>query len=382
VHFLSKYVRARREQDGTAADAIRYAFKSVGVAIVVNTVILTAGFLVLLTSSFKVNADMGMLTALAIVFALVLDFLFLPALLLLLDKAPSTVKSTGVPEMKTSIALPRPATAISLVLLSVMALALWASPAKASTGETPVRGETEADRNGFEIAARADRTDRGFLNSEVELEMILRNATGKESRRTLKIATLEIPDESVGDKSLVIFDSPSDIKGTALLSHANILDPDDQWLFLPALKRVKRISSANKSGPFVGSEFAFEDFTALELNKYDYRYLREEDIDGLKTDVVERTPRYENSGYTRQISWVDQDVYQVRKVEFYDRRGDLLKTLTLNDYRNYDGVWRSQLMQMVNHQTGKSTDFVYGDYAFDTGLEENDFVKGRLTRLR
>jgi len=186
----------------------------------------------------------------------------------------------------------------------------------------------------------------------------------------------------VGDKSLVVCDNPNDIKGTALLSHANILDPDDQWLFLPALKRVKRISSANKSGPFVGSEFAFEDFTALELNKYDYTYLREEGIDGLDADVVERTPRYEKSGYTRQVSWVDRDIFQVRKVEFYDRRGDLLKTLTLNDYRNYNGVWRSQRMQMVNHQTGKSTDFIYGDYQFDVGLEEGDFVKGRLARLR
>ena len=167
-----------------------------------------------------------------------------------------------------------------------------------------------------------------------------------------------------------------------MLSHANILDPDNQWLFLPALKRVKRISSANKSGPFVGSEFAFEDFTALELNKYDYTYLREEALGDLQTDVIERTPRYDNSGYTRQVSWVDQDDFQVRKVEFYDRRGDLLKTLTLQDYRNYDGVWRSQRMEMVNHQTGKSTDFIYGDYRFDVGLEEGDFVKGRLARLR
>ena len=382
VHLLSKYVRARREGNGSAADAIRYAFKSVGVAIVVNTVILTAGFMVMLTSSFKVNADMGLLTALAIVFALILDFLFLPALLLLLDRERTNTETTGVPEMRNSIALPRPATAVGLVVLASMTLSLFSSNSIAATGETPVRGNTDAERTGFEIAARSDRSDRGFGNSEVELEMVLRNAAGKESRRTLMITTLEIVDESVGDKSLVVFDNPNDIKGTALLSHANILDPDDQWLFLPALKRVKRISSANKSGPFVGSEFAFEDFTALELNKYDYNFLREEQVDGIMMDVVERTPRYENSGYTRQLSWVDQDVYQVRIVEFYDRRGDLLKTLTLKDYRDYDGVWRSQRMEMVNHQTGKSTDFIYGEYQFDVGLDERDFVKGRLARLR
>ena len=382
VHLLSKYVRARRERNGSAADAIRYAFKSVGVAIIVNTVVLTAGFLVLLTSSFKVNADMGLLTAIAIVFALIIDFFFLPALLLLIDRAETNKETQGVPKVKNSIALPRPATAAGLVILVGLTLTFISSLGYASTGETPVRGDTDAQRLGFEVAARADRTDRGFGDSEVELEMVLRNAAGKESRRTLKITTLEVPDESVGDKSLVVFDNPNDIKGTALLSHANILDPDDQWLFLPALKRVKRISSANKSGPFVGSEFAFEDFTALELNKYDYTYVRKEEVDGLNTDVVERTPRYESSGYTRQISWVDRDIFQVRKVEFYDRRGDLLKTLTLHDYRNYNGVWRSQRMEMVNHKTGKSTDFIYGDYQFDVGLKESDFVKGRLARLR
>jgi outer membrane lipoprotein-sorting protein len=235
---------------------------------------------------------------------------------------------------------------------------------------------------GFAIAARSDRSDRGFADSRVDMTMILRNAAGQESSRSLSFATLEIPDEGFGDKSLVVFESPRDIDGTALLSHARILDPDDQWLYLPALKRVKRISSANKSGPFVGSEFAFEDFTALELGKYDYKWLREEEVDGVMMDVVERYPRYENSGYTRQVTWVDQDIYQVRKVAFYDRRNDLLKTLSMEDYRDYDGVWRTHKMVMTNHQNGKSTDLVYSDYAFKTGLGDKDFVKGVLSRIR
>ncbi len=236
---------------------------------------------------------------------------------------------------------------------------------------------------GYEIAARSDRSDRGFLDSGVELTMVLRNAAGKTTTRVLSIATLETPDESVGDRSLIIFDSPRDIDGTALLSHAKILDPDDQWLYLPALKRVKRISSVNKSGPFVGSEFAFEDFTALELNKYEYKYLRSEPCGDFTCDVVERYPRYEHSGYTKQISWIDQEVHQIRTVEFYDRRGALLKTLQLDDYQVYDSkYWRPQTLAMVNHQTGKSTDLVYSDYRFKTGLGKNNFVKGALRRIR
>ena len=238
------------------------------------------------------------------------------------------------------------------------------------------------DTQGFDIAARSDRTDLGFADSEVELQMVLRNAAGQQSTRALRIATLEKPDESVGDKSLVIFDTPRDIEGTALLSHAKILDPDDQWLYLPALKRVKRISSSNKSGPFVGSEFAFEDFTAIELNKFTYTYVGEVPCGDLTCDVLERTPRYENSGYTKQVSWVDQTDFQIRKVEFYDRRGDLLKVLEMSDFRNYEGIWRAHKLSMSNVQTNKQTDLLYGDYTFDNGLAENDFVKGRLSRLR
>ena len=129
------------------------------------------------------------------------------------------------------------------------------------------------DEKGFNLAARSDRSDRGFGDSETEMTMILRNAAGKSASRTLRFTTLEVPDESIGDKSLILFSTPRDIEGTALLSHAKMLESDDQWLYLPALKRVKRISSRNKSGPFVGSEFAFEDFTASELNKFKYNYL-------------------------------------------------------------------------------------------------------------
>ncbi len=239
------------------------------------------------------------------------------------------------------------------------------------------------DGKGYEIAARSDRSDRGFGDSRVQLQMILRNAAGQEATRTLWLNTLEIVDETVGDKSMIVFDTPADIEGTALLSHAKILDPDDQWLYLPALKRVKRISSVNKSGPFVGSEFAFEDFTGLELNKYDYQYLREEACGDRLCDVIERIPRYEHSGYTRQVAWVDQDVYQVRRVDFYDRRGELLKTLHLEDYRVYDGnYWRAHRLAMVNHRTGKSTDLIYQDYVFNSGLADRDFVKAALKRQR
>ncbi|MEM9388289.1 MAG: outer membrane lipoprotein-sorting protein [Pseudomonadota bacterium] len=267
--------------------------------------------------------------------------------------------------------------------LVLVALALGAL-----TGSLPIAAQdtdvnaTDPLERGFALAARVDRSDRGFGSSRVSAKMILRNAAGQETSRQLAFRTLERETEEVGDKSLVIFETPRDVEGTALLSHAKILDPDDQWLYLPALKRVKRISSANKSGPFVGSEFAFEDFTSTELNKYTYRYLESTQLDGMAVDVVECTPRYENSGYTRLKCYYDQDIYQTRRIEFFDRKNSLLKTLDITDYRDYDGVWRAHRMHMVNHQTNKETDIVYDDFNFSVAYDDGDFVKGVLNRIR
>ncbi|MCG7569844.1 outer membrane lipoprotein-sorting protein [Pseudoalteromonas sp. CNC9-20] len=247
---------------------------------------------------------------------------------------------------------------------------------------TPVwaaAASSDAQQRGYEIAAQSDRSDRGFGVSRVDVMMHLEDASGRKSSRSLSMLTKEVADENKGDKSLIVFNSPADVQDTKLLSHAQILEPDDQWLYLPALKRVKRISSANKSGPFVGSEFAFEDFTAQELNKYEYRYINEQQCGEFTCAVVDRIPKYENSGYTRQRALIDLSHYQVRKIDFYDRKEAHLKTLTLSDYQHYqDKFWRPQTMHMENHQSGKKTTLVFSDYDFSVRLSNRDFVKSSL----
>ena len=133
-----------------------------------------------------------------------------------------------------------------------------------------------AGEKGLAIAQEADRRDSGFGNYTNDVEMILKNKQGQESTRKIRSKTLEVADD--GDKSLTIFDEPRDVQGTALLSFTHKEGPDDQWLYLPALKRVKRISSDNKSGPFMGSEFAYEDITSQEVDKYTYKYISDEKL--------------------------------------------------------------------------------------------------------
>ena len=243
-----------------------------------------------------------------------------------------------------------------------------------SLAETP-------EEKGLAISVEADDRKNGFNDYIADMQMVLTNRQGQESAREMRSKTLEV--ENDGDRSLIIFDRPKDIKGTALLTFTHKTGSDDQWLYLPALKRVKRIASDNKSGPFMGSEFAYEDISSQEVEKYTYKYLRDEELDGEMMFVVERVPVDPKSGYTRQVVWLDQTEDRARKINYYDRKNSELKTLTFGDYKLYlDKFWRSNNMYMVNHQTGKTTRLLWENLEYRTGLGESDFNKNSLKRAR
>jgi outer membrane lipoprotein-sorting protein len=252
------------------------------------------------------------------------------------------------------------------------------------TSLTDIALAETAEEKGLAIAVEIDRRDTGFADTKAEMKMILRNRHGDESIRDLRVQVLEVQGD--GDKSIFVFQQPRDVKGTGLLSYSHKVGNDDQWLYLPALKRVKRISSSNKSGSFMGSEFAYEDFSSQEVEKYTYKYLRNEPCPtdpALDCFVNERYPVDENSGYTRQLGWVDTKEYRAQKIEFYDRKNSLLKTLVFKDYKQYLGqYWRAHELLMENHQTGKSTVLQWQGYQFKTGLSENDFTRNSLKRVK
>lgn len=241
----------------------------------------------------------------------------------------------------------------------------------------------DAQKKGRDIAVEVDRRDEGFGDTRARLEMILKDRSGRTSVRNLWMLTLEVIDKLDGDKTMVQFNKPRDIAGTTLLSYSHFQGNDDQWLFLPALRRVKRISSNNKSGPFVGSEFAYEDLLSQEHQRYTHRWLKDETCGAMKCFVVERRPTDSNSGYTRQMVWIDQDHYRPHKIDYYDRRNALLKTLHYKDYRQFNSkYWRSHEMIMKNRQSGKSTVLRFSQYEFTVGLKESFFHPSRLRTMR
>ena len=131
----------------------------------------------------------------------------------------------------------------------------------------------------------------------------------------------------------------------------------------------------------MGSEFAYEDISSQEVAKYTYKYIKDDSANGLGCFVVERYPVDKNSGYTRQIVWVDKDEYRPQKVEYYDRKNALLKTLVFTEYHQHlDKFWRAYDMSMRNHQTGKSTTLKWSEMKFQVGLSKRDFDRKALKR--
>lgn len=249
-----------------------------------------------------------------------------------------------------------------------------------TAGASDLDGVSAVEK-GQAIAVEADRRDQGFGDSEEIFTMALKDRRGHTRIRQMRVRTLERHDD--GDWTLSIFDEPADVKGTALLTYSHGLDPDDQWLYLPALKRVKRISSKKKSGAFMGSEFAFEDFSANEIEKYTYKYLRNEPCGALECFMSEWIPAYEHSGYKRMLVWHDTEEYRIQRIDYYNRRDKLLKTLLLEDYKQFLGkYWRAMRMDMQNYQNERSTILTYDEYRFRLGLTERDFDQNALKRAK
>ena len=208
------------------------------------------------------------------------------------------------------------------------------------------------------------------------MEMVLISAHGEQVNRRMSSKAMEVKGD--GDKSIITFLWPADVKGSKMLTHTHKKDDDDQWLYLPALKRVKRISSSSKTGSFMGSEFSYEDLSSQEVEKYNFKWIRDEKIKGEDHWVVERYPKDKNSGYKKQVIWMSKKTLQANKIEYYDRKDELLKTAVFSGYKKIKKWWRPGSIKMVNHQTKKSSIMNWKDRKLGLNFTSKDFHKHSL----
>ena len=230
----------------------------------------------------------------------------------------------------------------------------------------------------LEVATKSDAIMNGFEDSVATMSMQLINARGQEKTRRMLMKVLE---GEGADKSLMEFSTPADVKGTKFLNYEHINKDDDQWLYLPALKRVKRIASKNKSGAFMGSEFSYEDLSAFNVKKYRYEGEAIEDkLDDEAVYIGSSIPVSKYSGYTKLVSYVSKESFLIRKIEYFDRKKKLLKTAYFENYKMFGKIPRIGKITMQNIQNDKTTILTWSDEKIKNGLKSKDFHKRHLKK--
>lgn len=225
----------------------------------------------------------------------------------------------------------------------------------------------------LDVAKKSYDVMAGYKSSVSKTTMILKNANDEENIRKIEISKLE---NINGDKSLINFLYPNDIKDTKLLSYEVIGGDDKQWLYLPALKRVKRISSRNKSGSFMASEFSYEDISTQNYKNYSYKgEAQNVKIDNTNYLKIERIPIDKNSGYKRQIIYIDPKTYLASFGEYYDKQDRLLKKIYFKEYKKIDGIYRIVKIMMQNIQNNKTSILIWDEDNINQNLKEDDFSK-------
>jgi outer membrane lipoprotein-sorting protein len=212
-----------------------------------------------------------------------------------------------------------------------------------------------------------------------DLSMILENSRG--DQRVRKIKQL-IKDFGEMEKKIMFFMAPADIKNTSFMnwSYDDKTKNDDQWIYLPALKKVKRISSDSKSDYFMGSDFTYDDLGDRHPTQDKHTILKEEIIDGIDCYVVESVPKDEDYMYSRTVTWVIKDKWIGLKKEFYDEDDDSLKRLILNDYKEFNDIIIITSVTMKNEQKNHQTEMTLSNVKINTGIADTQFTERMMKR--
>ncbi len=230
----------------------------------------------------------------------------------------------------------------------------------------------------YEIAKKVDESNSGFFSEVGTMEMIL-ISSGKEIKRLMESQSLEISDDET--RTLLNFKLPKDVRGTKLLTYSFDSKNDSQWIYLSAFKRVKRITSSSKSSSFMGSEFTFEDLRNVSVDKFDYKFIKEEKKENDTFWHYEKTPK-EKSGYTKQVLVVSKKYLSSTQVDYYDRSGQLLKTATFDDFKKFKyqkrDFWRPGRIHMKNIQTLKESKIIWKNRKLGVSLKKKIFKKSSL----
>jgi len=210
------------------------------------------------------------------------------------------------------------------------------------------------------------------------LTMTLTNNQGKQRVRKIKQYS---KDMGSVEKSIMFFQSPADVKNTSFMNWSYDSDKsDDQWIYLPALKKTKRISSDSKSDYFMGSDFTYDDLGDRKLDADNHKLLKTETYNGIACYVVESVSKDEDYMYSKTKTWINKSNFTGVKKEFYDEDGDLLKVLSVKKVEKISGFWVITNSEMKNVQKNHKTSMVLSSIQINTGISDTKFTERMMMR--
>ncbi len=215
-------------------------------------------------------------------------------------------------------------------------------------------------------------------SSAMDIKMTLIDSGGNKSNRRIQTLTM---DTEEGTRSITLFMQPANVKNTRFLTIENKDRDNDQWIYLPSLRKVKRIAAGERDGSFMGSDFSYSDMSGRDLDDSNYELIKEETINGRLCWVVESKPKEgKTSAYGKTVSWVDQQTSLTIKVEFYDENGsEKIKELTMEGFQQIGRYWSAKKTTMrsinTNHRTVVEILKIKYDMPINPGYFTTTFLK-------
>ena len=366
IHFMHNF-KHYFNKTNDAAEAVKKTLLTVGRPMMITTIVLTMGFFIYLFSDMNHLTHFGLLTGLAIILALVADFFLAPALVTVLYRKKPIKPLSTLAGVKGAI-----------LFFALAAMPLTYSLAEAQTAER--KDEKKARAIMEAVDQRYDGDDQ-----TANMTMVLIDKDKNQRIRRLKLFTR---DDGPDTWSAMFFLSPVDVKDTAFLSHdIDKTNDDDQWLYLPALHKVKRIASDDKTASFMGSDLSYADMTDPELDLYDFTILKEIEVRGSPCWVIQSIPRspqvVKDFGYTKSILFVRKDCHVVVRSIHFVQKGNKLKYLDISKLEKIDGIWTPLELQVTTKKGKKTihrTILQYKDCIYNQGLPENIFTTRQLEK--
>lgn len=371
IHTIDRLKTLMGQEDKSIEEAFAVMFPSTGRALLFNFSAVLLGFGLLLTSHVPPLIRFGALITVSIATSFVASLTVLPAWIQL--TRPSFLTS-----QRAFRSSGRAVTTQIPVIVGAL-LVLWI------VGGSTVCAEEAPLPSGDEVAQLINERDEGQTVSR-SMEMLLVNRSGKQRRRLTE--TYWKKDAGI-KRRVIFFLTPKNVKGTAFLN-IDYVQPnkdDDRWLYLPAMRKVRRISAADRGDYFLGTDFTYEDIgneTKVNVDDFTRTISGHGNIDDHQCLIMDAKPN--NSaverelGYSRVLSWVDPNIWMLRKADYWDTRGQMLKTIYFRDIRLVQGIWTAHRLEALNHKTGHTTTLTFTNVDYETVVDDDLFTQRLLRR--